>query len=43
VKENEMSRACGLMGKKRIVCRILVGKTDLRDHSEDQDIGGGNY
>jgi hypothetical protein len=28
------------MGEKGNACRILVGKPEVREHWEDQDVGG---
>jgi hypothetical protein len=35
-----MGRACSTNGEKRNAYRILVGKEKVRDHWEDQGVGG---
>jgi hypothetical protein len=35
-----MGRACSTNGEKRNAYRVLVGKTEVRDHWKDLDAGG---
>jgi hypothetical protein len=35
-----MGRGCSTNGEKMNACRILVGKTEERDHKGEQDVGG---
>jgi hypothetical protein len=35
-----MDRACSTNGEKRNAYRILVGKSEGKNHWEDQDVGG---
>jgi len=30
IERNEMDRACSAMGKKRSVCRVMVGKPEVK-------------
>jgi hypothetical protein len=40
VKEGEMGRACSTSGKKKNAYRILMGNSDRKDYSGNQDVGG---
>jgi len=41
VKEDEMTGVCSL-GERRNVYRILIGKPDVKDSMECQNVGGRN-
>jgi hypothetical protein len=35
-----MGRTCNTNGEKRNAYRILVGKPEVKNHYEDQEVGG---
>jgi hypothetical protein len=40
IEKNVMGGACGIMGGRKGACRVLVGRPEGRNHSEDAGIGG---
>jgi hypothetical protein len=40
MEKNEMGRACNMHGERRSVYRVLVGKTEGRNHLVDLGVDG---